>query len=46
MAISSLSAGAVKTTFFLFLAIFTLFLVIEIRIMVGAIKKGPETQND
>ena len=46
MAISSLSAGAVKTTFFLFLAIFTLFLVIEIRIMVGAIKKGPETLND
>ena len=43
VAISSLSAGAVKTTFFLFLAIFTLFLAIEIRIMVGAIKKGPET---
>ncbi|MBR5018744.1 MAG: cytochrome ubiquinol oxidase subunit I [Bacteroidales bacterium] len=46
VAISSLSAGAVKTTFFLFLAIFTLFLVIEIRILVGAIKKGPETQNE
>ena len=46
VAISSLSAAAVKTTFFLFLAIFTLFLVIEIRIMIGAIKKGPETQND
>ena len=46
VAISSLSAGAVKTTFFLFLAIFTLFLIIEIRIMVGAIKKGPETQNE
>jgi cytochrome d ubiquinol oxidase subunit I len=43
VAISSLSAGAVKTTFFLFLAIFTLFLAIEIRIMVSAIKKGPET---
>ena len=43
VAISSLSAGAVKTTFFLFLAIFTLFLAIEIRIMVNAIKKGPET---
>ncbi|MBR5101164.1 MAG: cytochrome ubiquinol oxidase subunit I [Bacteroidales bacterium] len=46
VAISSLSAGAVKTTFFLFLAIFTLFLIIEIRILVGAIKKGPETQNE
>ena len=46
VAISSLSAGAVKTTFFLFLAIFTLFLAIEIRIMVGAIKKGPETINE
>ena len=46
VAISSLSAGAVKTTFFLFLAIFTLFLVIEIRILIGAIKKGPEIQND
>lgn len=46
VAISSLSAGAVKTTFFLFLAIFTLFLVIEIRIMIGAIRKGPETPNE
>ena len=46
VAISSLSAGAVKTTFFLFLAIFTLFLIIEIRILVGAIKTGPETQNE
>ena len=42
VAISSLSAGAVKTTFFLFLAIFALFLIIEIRIMLGAIKKGPQ----
>ena len=46
VAISSLSAGAVKTTFFLFLAIFSLFLIIEIRIMVGAIKKGPQTPNE
>ena len=42
VAISSLSASAVKTTFFLFLAIFALFLVIEIRIMLGAIGKGPQ----
>ena len=42
VAISSLGAGAVKTTFFVFLAIFALFLVIEIRIMLRAIQKGPK----
>ncbi len=42
VAISSLSAGAVKTTFFVFLAVFALFLAIEIRIMIRAIQKGPE----
>ena len=46
VAISSLSAGAVKTTFFLFLAIFALFLVIEIRIMLSAIKKGPQISEE
>ena len=46
VAISDLSAGAVKTTFFLFLAIFALFLVIEIRIMLGAIKKGPQISEE
>jgi cytochrome d ubiquinol oxidase subunit I len=44
VAISSLSAGAVKTTFFVFLAVFALFLAIEIRIMIGAIKKGPQVE--
>ncbi len=44
VAISSLSAGAVKTTFFVFLAVFALFLAIEIRIMIRAIKKGPEVE--
>ena len=44
-AVSSVSVGAVQTTFFLFVAIFTLFLAIEIRIMLMAIKEGPETQN-
>ena len=43
VAISNLSAGAVRTTFFVFLAVFALFLIIEIRIMLGAIKKGPDT---
>ena len=41
-AVSSVSVGAVQTTFFLFVAIFTLFLAIEIRIMLKAIQKGPE----
>ena len=44
VAISSLSAAAVKTTFFVFLVVFALFLAIEIRIMLGAIKKGPEVE--
>ncbi len=44
VAISSLSAAAVKTTFFIFLAVFALFFVIEIRIMLGAIRKGPEVE--
>ena len=44
VAISSLSAGAVKTTFFLFLAVFALFLAIEIRILISAIRKGPEVE--
>ena len=44
VAISSLSAGAVKTTFFIFLGVFALFLIIEIRIMLGAIRKGPEVE--
>lgn len=41
-AISSLSVAAVKTTFFIFVAVFTVFLAIEINIMVKAIKKGPK----
>ncbi len=44
VAISSLGAGAVKTTFFVFLAVFALFLAIEIRIMIRAIRKGPEVE--
>ena len=42
-AVSSVSVGAVQTTFFLFVAIFTLFLAIEIRILLKAIQKGPES---
>ena len=44
-AVSSGSVAAVQTTFFIFVAIFTLFLLIEIRILLKAIQKGPETDN-
>ncbi len=44
-AVSSVSVGAVQTTFWLFVAIFTLFLVIEMRIMFKAIVKGPNIEN-
>ena len=45
-AVSSVSVAAVQTTFFIFVAIFTLFLVIELRILMKAIKKGPEIDNN
>ncbi|MGN0049431.1 MAG: cytochrome ubiquinol oxidase subunit I [Bacteroides sp.] len=41
-AISKLDAGAVQTTFFIFLILFTVLLVAEIGIMLKAIRKGPE----
>ncbi|MDR0566672.1 MAG: cytochrome ubiquinol oxidase subunit I [Prevotellaceae bacterium] len=41
-AISKLPTASVKLTFFIFLALFTVLLVAEIRIMLNAIKKGPE----
>ena len=44
VAVSSVSVAAVQTTFFLFVAIFTLFLAIEIRILIKAIKEGPKTE--
>ncbi|MDR1113075.1 MAG: cytochrome ubiquinol oxidase subunit I, partial [Bacteroidales bacterium] len=40
-AISQLSVSSVQTTFFIFLAIFTVLLIAEIGIMLKAIKKGP-----
>ena len=45
-AISSVSVGAVQTTFFLFVAIFTLFLAIELRILMKAIQRGPQIENE
>ena len=41
VAISKLSTASVQTTFFLFLFLFTILLIAEIRIMMKAIKKGP-----
>lgn len=40
--ISKLSVGSVQTTFFLFLILFTILLIAEIRIILREIKKGPE----
>ena len=39
--ISRLSTSSVQITFFLFLALFTILLIAEIRIMLKEIKKGP-----
>ena len=43
-AISKLNAGSVQTTFFIFLVMFTVLLIAEIRIMLKAIQKGPEME--
>ena len=39
---SNLTTGAVQTTFFMFLAIFTILLIAEIKIMLKQIQLGPE----
>ncbi len=44
-AISKLDPASVRTTFFLFLILFTVLLIAEIRIMVKAIKEGPEAND-
>ena len=41
-AISKLEVGSIQTTFFIFLVMFTVLLVAEIRIMLKAIQHGPE----
>ena len=41
-AVSGISSSSVQITFFLFLALFTVLLVAEVRIMLQQIKKGPE----
>jgi cytochrome d ubiquinol oxidase subunit I len=42
-AASAISAGNVKTTFFMFAVLFTGLLIAEVTIMVKQIKKGPDT---
>ncbi|HAC23215.1 MAG TPA: cytochrome ubiquinol oxidase subunit I [Porphyromonadaceae bacterium] len=41
-AISKLSTSSVQITFFIFLVLFTVMLIAGVRIMLNAIKKGPE----
>ncbi|MDR1199012.1 MAG: cytochrome ubiquinol oxidase subunit I [Prevotellaceae bacterium] len=41
-AISQLSASSVQLTFFIFLALFTVLLIAELKILTSAIKKGPQ----
>ncbi|MDR2293515.1 MAG: cytochrome ubiquinol oxidase subunit I [Prevotellaceae bacterium] len=41
-AISRLSASSVQLTFFIFLALFTVLLIAELKILINAIKKGPQ----
>lgn len=42
IAVSDIGASSVMLTFFIFLALFTLLLFVEVNIMCKAIKKGPE----
>jgi cytochrome bd ubiquinol oxidase subunit I len=42
VATTNISAGSVQATFFMFLALFTLLLIAEIKIMLKQIKIGPE----
>ena len=44
--VSRLEASAVQTTFFLFLCLFTVLLIAEIRILLKAIQQGPETNDE
>ncbi|MDR0865930.1 MAG: cytochrome ubiquinol oxidase subunit I [Candidatus Symbiothrix sp.] len=43
-AISNLSTSTVQLTFFIFLALFTILLIAELKIMISAIKKGPDSE--
>jgi cytochrome d ubiquinol oxidase subunit I len=41
-AVSALQSSSVRVTFFIFLVIFTLLLVAELRILFNVVKKGPQ----
>ena len=43
-AVSSLQTSSVRVTFFLFLVLFTLLLIAEIRILCKVVQKGPEAE--
>lgn len=43
--ISRLETASVQTTFFLFLILFTVLLIAELRILIKAIQTGPETES-
>jgi len=45
-AVSEIGTGHVQTTFFMFLAIFTILLIAELGIMLKLIKKGPNLKNE
>ena len=46
VAVSDISSASVMLTFFIFLALFTLLLIVEINIRCKAIKKGPEYERN
>ncbi len=46
VAVSNISAGSVALTFFIFLALFTTMLAVEISILLKQIKKGPEYESE
>ena len=46
VAVSDIGSASVMLTFFIFLTLFTLLLIVEINIMCKAIKKGPEYERN
>lgn len=44
-AVSDLETSSVKTTFFIFLVLFTVLLAAEVRIMMRAVRQGPEDED-
>ena len=46
VAASKIGSGAVTTTFFIFLALFTALLIAELSILFRQIKRGPENEKE